>query len=123
MDAQEIRQEEMDRLSRRLAELMVEDQRRAGMFDGVPSFIDLEQSAHQLGQQVSRAAQERGMREVVADAPTTACCPGCDEEFKLNAKRRTVQSKDGPVELDEPEGYCPRCRRAFFPSEGRTYAG
>jgi len=121
MEAQQTRQEEMDRLAKRLAELMVEDQRRAGMFDGVPSFIDIEQAAHELAQHVSRVAQERGMREVVANAPTTACCPGCDAECELNVKRRTVQSKDGPVELDEPEGYCPRCRRAFFPSEGRTY--
>ena len=62
MDAQETRQEEIDRLAKRLAELAVEDQRRAGVFDGVPSFIVLAgcASAWSAGESGSPRAWDAG---------------------------------------------------------------
>ena len=44
-------------------------------------------------------------------------CPGCHEALPCDdANLRVVQTRAGEAEWSEPEGYCPRCRRAFFPS-------
>ena len=44
-------------------------------------------------------------------------CPGCHEALVCDdANPRVVQTRAGEAEWSEPEGYCPRCRRAFFPS-------
>ena len=51
MDAQRmILQEEKRRLLERLAEIEIEQQREAGMFQSVPHFSLLEQAARGLGQ-------------------------------------------------------------------------
>jgi hypothetical protein len=44
-------------------------------------------------------------------------CPGCKQALDCgDANPRIVQTRVGETEWSEPEGYCPRCRRAFFPS-------
>jgi hypothetical protein len=44
-------------------------------------------------------------------------CPGCQEPLPCDrANPRIVQTRAGEAEWSEPEGYCDRCRRAFFPS-------
>ena len=46
-------------------------------------------------------------------------CPSCQRPFDEAAEPapRTMQSRGGQVHWQEPQEYCPRCRRAFFPSE------
>ena len=46
-------------------------------------------------------------------------CPGCQRpiDWEQGMHERSVQTRTGEVAWSEPEGYCPRCRRAFFPSE------
>jgi hypothetical protein len=47
----------------------------------------------------------------------TRACPGCQQPLACaDANARLVQTRTGEAEWSEPEGYCPRCRRAFFPS-------
>ncbi len=117
MDAREIaRKQEMERLTARLAELMVEEQRAEGVFETTPHFSVLEEAGHAMGQRVSRAIQEQSVRETVAQSVATASCPTCDLECPLEQKRRMLQGRDGPIEVLEPCGYCRRCRRSFFPS-------
>jgi hypothetical protein len=41
----------------------------------------------------------------------------------LKHETRLVQSIDGPIELLELSGFCPRCRRVFFPSAGSDGLG
>ena len=44
-------------------------------------------------------------------------CPSCRQPLPCpDANPRIVQTRVGAAEWTEPEGYCPRCRRAFFPS-------
>lgn len=44
-------------------------------------------------------------------------CPGCQQPLPCDdANPRLVPTRAGEAEWSEPEGYCPRCRRAFFPS-------
>jgi hypothetical protein len=54
-----------------------------------------------------------------ADQQPTAArtCPRCQQPLACDdANARLVQTRAGEAEWSEPEGYCPRCRRAFFPS-------
>ena len=44
-------------------------------------------------------------------------CPGCQQPLaRDDAAPRIVQTRAGEAQWSEPEAYCPRCRRAFFPS-------
>jgi hypothetical protein len=44
-------------------------------------------------------------------------CPGCQQPLACaGANERIVQTRAGEAEWAEPEGYCDRCRRSFFPS-------
>jgi hypothetical protein len=61
-----------------------------------------------LARQATAAAQP---------AAATRTCPGCQQPLACDdANARLVQTRAGEAEWSEPEGYCPRCRRAFFPS-------
>jgi hypothetical protein len=44
-------------------------------------------------------------------------CPGCRAPLPCPATNpRLLQTRAGEAQWPEPEGYCGRCRRAFFPS-------
>jgi len=44
-------------------------------------------------------------------------CPGCQQALECpDRNERIVQTKAGEAAWAEPEGYCDRCRRSFFPS-------
>ena len=49
--------------------------------------------------------------------PAYRSCPGCQQTLPCGDDNpRIVQMRAGEAEWPEPESYCPRCRRAFFPS-------
>jgi hypothetical protein len=60
------------------------------------------------------AAQARG--------PTAyRTCPGCQQPLVCpDTNERVVQTRAGEAQWAEPEGYCDRCRRSFFPSVPET---
>jgi hypothetical protein len=44
-------------------------------------------------------------------------CPGCQQPLLCDdTNERIVQTRAGEAEWAEPQGYCDRCRRSFFPS-------
>jgi hypothetical protein len=44
-------------------------------------------------------------------------CPGCHQPLPCgDTNPRLLQTRAGETQWAEPEGYCDRCRRAFFPS-------
>ena len=44
-------------------------------------------------------------------------CPGCQQPLLGDdTNERIVQTRAGEAEWAEPQGYCDRCRRSFFPS-------
>jgi len=44
-------------------------------------------------------------------------CPGCQAALRCpDTNPRIVQTRPGEAAWAEPEGFCDRCRRAFFPS-------
>lgn len=47
----------------------------------------------------------------------TRLCPGCQQLLDCDEHQpRLVRTRAGEAQWSEPEGYCSRCRRAFFPS-------
>ena len=121
--AQQAREQEKQQLLKRLAELMVEEQREEGLFLGTPHYSIIERAAMKLGRELSRQAQERGAREVAANCAAEAACPGCGSARRVEFKKRKVISTDGPVELTEAVAFCRSCKRSFFPSAGRSGDG
>lgn len=70
-------------------------------------------SEKMLAQALARQAQD-------VQRPESLCkCSGCagPVEDQADAEPRTVQTRVGEAEWDEPQGYCRKCRQAFFPSE------
>ena len=113
-------QEKLNWLLKEAAQVSVALDRADGRVTGVPHYSVIEARAHELGQQLSREIQARQTRELVAGLTATAACPKCRARSELKLKQRTVTSIDGPVEIQELEGYCSVCRRAFFPRQGGT---
>ena len=105
----------LDDLLREAAEVSVALDRANGTIQGVPHYSVIETRAHELGQQLSRQIQERQMAEIVAAQVTKGTCPGCGRRRDLFPIKRAVTSIDGTVTLQELQGYCGSCRKAFFP--------
>ena len=110
--------EKLDSLLREAAEVSVALDRANGTIQGVPHYSVIEARAHKLGQQFSRQIQQRQMAEIVAAQVSKGTCPGCGRPRELIPVKREVMSVDGVIALQELQGYCPSCRRAFFPAAG-----
>ena len=106
----------LEKLLKEAAEVSVALDRTNGTISGVPHYSVIEGRAHDLGRQFSREIQGRQLAEVVAEAATTAKCPECGTRCELAVEKRPLTSIDGPLEAPEQQGYCPCCRRSFFPS-------
>jgi len=108
--------ERLERSLREAAEIEVELSRADGSIRGVPHYSVIEGRAHELGKQLSRAVQQRQMSELAAAQATTAKCPTCGTRCAVRPKKRPLQSVDGAAEIADAQGYCPGCRRSFFPA-------
>jgi hypothetical protein len=117
MDAVKLeREEEVGALLQRLSELLIEEQREQGVYRETPHLCELECASLDLGRRLSRVSLARAVREAAAESDTHTACPSCGRECRLTTSARTVQSVSGPLDVVEPVGYCPACRRNFFPS-------
>jgi hypothetical protein len=83
-------------------------------FDEVESLTAL--ISRQLGSQLLQQALQRQ-----ADQPLPSelqSCPACAGPLdERPPEPRSVRTGTGITDWQEPARYCPRCRRAFFPSE------
>jgi hypothetical protein len=82
-------------------------------------FADLEDTAVQLGQAISRSMIEQAVARQAAVVPEEAQrWSGCDQPVTPtgHVERRAVATQVGTAQWDELKCYCPRCRAAFFPS-------
>ena len=110
--------EKLDQLLHQAAEVSVALDRAEGIIVGVPHYSVIELRAHELGQQLSRKAQELQMGVLAGGQDSTAKCPGCGARCETVRKKRSVTSIDGAVMIEEPVAHCPACRRDFFPPPG-----
>jgi hypothetical protein len=81
----------------------------------------LEDAAMAVGDQIAREI----LRVRYEACPEEqAACPGCGKPgLKKGHRKRRLATRRGEVEFDEPEFYCKKCRRSFFPSVGGVGAG
>lgn len=109
-------QERLERSLREAAEIDVPLSRLDGTIRGTPHDSVIEGRAHEIGKRLGRTVQQRQMSELAAQQDATAKCPACGAPCDVTTTKRAVQSVDGMAELTESQGYCPGCRRAFFPA-------
>lgn len=84
-------------------------------------FETLEQAAVQVGDALACQVLQQ---ELAAQPPAQGCCPQCGREgLRKRERKRTIQTRRGPVDLTEIECYCRPCRRSFFPSVQGAGAG
>jgi hypothetical protein len=70
-----------------------------------------------LTEQMLDLALSRQAQALPQQSPDQRICPTCQQPLPCpDDNARIVQTRAGEAEWTEPEGYCPRCRRAFFPS-------
>lgn len=113
----------LDELLKETAEVSAELQKIDGTQPEVPHYSQIENTAHETGEQLSRLIQQSRIREVALASAPQAACPRCGDVCEVWHPRRKLKSIDGPVDVLEPQAHCPRCRRAFFPSAGPTGLG
>lgn len=87
--------------------------------DAMP-FAQMELFGHGWGQQLARQiqvalaeAQAARLKEHTGDEHA---CPHCGRVCRTAPQPRRLSTLDGEVEFAEPKCFCPKCRKAFFPS-------
>ena len=81
------------------------------------SFADLEELALRLGHTLAAELLRQGLaRQAATPPPQADACPTCGGHLAATeAEPRTVTTRAGEVGWQEPQRYCGRCRKAFFP--------
>ena len=110
--------QKLDELLQEAARVAVALDRADGTVVGVPHYSVIEARAHELGRRLSRTVQAGHMGELASHATHSVKCPACGTRCEVVPKGRRLASIDGLLAIDEPTGYCPRCRRGFFPPPG-----
>jgi hypothetical protein len=111
----------LDELLLQAAEISVALDQAEGTLVGIPHYSAIEARAHAIGQQLSREIQQRQMAQLTASTADFAKCPKCGTRCRLDREHRQVNSIDGTLRMEEPVGYCPKCRRGFFPPPGKAW--
>ena len=109
---------EIGKLSRELAE--IELQEFAWEEDYGSPFEAAEARAAEIGDKVAREAMVHQARLVNQRHPpdSDSNCPSCERPGELKRiRKRSMQTIRGEIEIPEPEYYCKKCRRSFFPSD------
>lgn len=79
-----------------------------------------------IGDELSRQMMARQVSTVV-ESPATqeeGLCPKCHQLGRSKGHRkRRIETRRGAIHVKEPEYYCPRCRRSFFPDDTRVGHG
>ena len=81
------------------------------------SFADLEELALRLGHTLAAELLRQGLaRQAATPPPQADTCPTCGGPLDAaQDEPRTVTTRAGAVAWQEPQRYCGRCRKAFFP--------
>jgi hypothetical protein len=77
----------------------------------------IENEAVAIGDAVQAELVKLRTKSRVPDAEE-ATCPECGQGGRWQGEReRLLIGRRGPVNITEPEYFCPCCRKAFFPSD------
>ncbi len=100
--------------------------RRAFGDEGPGLDVDLaqmEEVAVAAAQGVTAGALEEATRQQAQSLGQEQSCPQCGQRCGMVEKERSVEVRGGNFQHREPMGYCPACRRSFFPSAATSEAG
>ena len=100
--------------------MMEEDQEQMITFD------QMEDRALEVGGKLECWLMERRLAEAARKkSATQAECPQCHKLVQIVAtpKKRGLRGRIGAVSFMRQEGYCPSCRKAFFPSGHNAETG
>ncbi len=71
-----------------------------------------------LTEQMLDVALARQAQAIPQQAEDQRLCPACRQPLACaDTNPRIVETRAGEAEWSEPQGFCARCRRAFFPAE------
>lgn len=87
------------------------------------TLADMEEYAAAASRALVKGAVESMTTIQGAQLGEEAPCPACGKMCVLKRKSRPVVVRGGEAHLDEPVGYCPACRRDFFPSASGIEVG
>lgn len=78
----------------------------------------IEDLSVQVGDQVAKRVAEIEAAEHVTKAAHSECCPDCSSPGKLKPERkRLLDGRRAKLRISEPEYFCSKCRKSFFPSD------
>ncbi len=91
---------------------------------GYPDWGTLFSEIEELGVQIGDAVCREFVQQAVSDQARGGgpCaeeqrCPTCDGPLECRAgEPRPLLTRRGEIGWEEPQAYCPKCRKAFFPS-------
>jgi hypothetical protein len=90
------------------------------------SFDEIEKLAVLISRQLGTELLQQSLQRQAGQPPPAPLqsCPACSGPLdERPPEPRSVHTDTGLADWQEPARYCPRCRRAFFPSEQEPGAG
>jgi hypothetical protein len=79
-------------------------------------FSEIEELGVQIGDAVCREFVQQAVRQQGYGGGEDRC-PTCDGPLEpRDAEPRVLLTRRGEIGWQEPQAYCPKCRKAFFPS-------
>lgn len=112
----------------RLAELASEARQlvygEAGCPEWETLFAEIEDDAKEVGHEFIRLLMQQTTEEHAQSLPDEAfLAAGGEVAQPIGAEERTIETESGEVIWNEPKGYLPKSRKAFFPSVEGPGAG
>jgi hypothetical protein len=86
-------------------------------------FAQMEEVATAAAQGLTEGALEAATAQQGQLLGDKQPCPQCGTLCVVGSQERPLRAKGGVIALREPQGYCPTCRRDFFPSASGAEAG
>ncbi|WP_347259306.1 hypothetical protein [Methylocaldum sp.] len=81
------------------------------------SFAAIEEDCGEVGHEIIRLMMEQSADEQAEAMPAEALTTDWGEVAQpAGAEKRRIETESGSVEWQEPKGYLPKSRKAFFPS-------
>ncbi len=105
----------------RLAEMAAEARRLVYGEEGFPewgtSFAEIEDDGKEMGHEFIRLVIQQVAEEQAESLPSEALRTDTGEVARsIGTEQRVIETESGPVTWNEPKGYLPKSRKAFFPS-------
>ena len=86
-------------------------------------FATMEEVAFQACRRFNDAVLTEALARQAGLLRTPQPCPKCGRACGVARESRSIVTRGGPIEPEEPACYCPTCRRDFFPSASGAGAG